>query len=91
MDAILGYKSHRSSEERRTLGPRMGFLLGQLHVQRIYVAFRGDLKKTREGELETSGFTRKQSQVKVSVILHMAMYIYLARCYIWLSLVGSSD
>jgi len=47
MDAILGYKSHRSSEERRTLGPRMGFLLGQLHVQRIYVAFRGDLKKNQ--------------------------------------------
>ena len=33
-------------------------------------------KKTREGELETSGFTRKQSQVKVSVMLHVAMYIW---------------
>ena len=72
-------------------GPQDGLLVRAATCSENLCNIQRRSKKTREGELETSGFTRKQSQVKVSVMLHMAMYIYLARCYIWLSLVGSSD
>lgn len=63
-----------------SLGPRMvkmGFMVGTATCSENLCNIQRRTNKTREGELENSGFKGKQSQVQVVVMLNMAE-IYFA-------------